>query len=85
MVVSMRGTRAGSHARRPRALAPALIALAACLAAAASAPGVAAGAPAPLPRLTTSQLAGQRVIYSYPGVNPPASLLARIRQGQAAG
>ena len=39
----------------------------------------------PLSGLTTSQLAGQRVIYSYPGLNPPASLLARIRQGQAAG
>jgi beta-N-acetylhexosaminidase len=51
----------------------------------------AAGAPAaaeaasPLPRLTTSQLAGQRVVYSYPGLNPPQALFARIRQGRAAG
>ena len=63
----------------------ATLALAACLAAAAASPAAAAAAPPPLPRLTTSQLAGQRVIYSYPGLNPPASLFARIRQGQAAG
>jgi beta-N-acetylhexosaminidase len=85
MVVLMRGTLARGHARRLRTLVPGLIVLALCLAATAAAPATAAGAPAPLPRLTTSQLAGQRVIYSYPGLNPPASLLARIRQGQAAG
>ena len=79
----MRGTLARAHARRPRAAVLGLAALAACLSA--TAPAAEAGTPAPLPRLTTSQLAGQRVIYSYPGVNPPASLFARIRQGQAAG
>lgn len=31
------------------------------------------------------QAAGQRVIYSYPGLTPPSSLLARIRAGEAAG
>lgn len=31
------------------------------------------------------QAAGQRVIYSYPGLVPPAGLLARIRAGEAAG
>lgn len=31
------------------------------------------------------QLAGQRVIYSYPGLTPPDSLLTRIRDGEAAG
>jgi beta-N-acetylhexosaminidase len=31
------------------------------------------------------QAAGQRVIYSYPGLTPPASLLDRIRAGEAAG
>lgn len=31
------------------------------------------------------QAAGQRIIYSYPGLTPPASLLARIRAGEAAG
>lgn len=30
-------------------------------------------------------LAGQRVIYSYPGLTPPEALLQRIRSGQAAG
>ena len=79
----MRGALARAHARRPRAAILGLAALAACLSV--TAPAAEAGTPAPLPRLTTSQLAGQRVIYSYPGVNPPASLFARIRQGQAAG
>jgi len=31
------------------------------------------------------QAAGQRVIYSYPGLVPPQGLLARIRAGEAAG
>jgi beta-N-acetylhexosaminidase len=31
------------------------------------------------------QAAGQRIIYSYPGLTPPASLLARIRAGEAGG
>jgi beta-N-acetylhexosaminidase len=31
------------------------------------------------------QAAGQRVVYSYPGLTPPESLLARIRAGEAAG
>ena len=35
--------------------------------------------------LSDQQLAGQRVIYSYNGRTPPASLLAEIRQGEAAG
>ncbi len=35
--------------------------------------------------LTPRQLAGQRVIYSYPGLTPPATLLQRIRAGEAAG
>ena len=35
--------------------------------------------------LTPDQLAGQRVIYSYRGLTPPASLLATIRAGEAAG
>ena len=38
-----------------------------------------------LPALTDRQLAGQRVIYSYSGLTPPARLLRRIRHGQAAG
>lgn len=43
----------------------------------------------PVPRrtatLTQEQLAGQRIIYSYPGLTPPAALLQRIRAGEAAG
>jgi beta-N-acetylhexosaminidase len=45
-------------------------------------------APRPLARrsaLTARQLAGQRVIYSYPGLTPPSSLLTAISAGEAAG
>jgi beta-N-acetylhexosaminidase len=42
-------------------------------------------APAVVATLSPKQLAGERVIYSYSGLNPPASLLDRIRAGQAAG
>jgi beta-N-acetylhexosaminidase len=42
-------------------------------------------APARKPALSTQQLAGQRVIYSYSGLTPPASLLQQISAGQAAG
>jgi beta-N-acetylhexosaminidase len=35
--------------------------------------------------LTPQQQAGQRVIYSYSGLTPPASLLRHIRNGEAAG
>ena len=45
----------------------------------------AAGSAAALSRLSAVQLAGQRVIYSYRGHTPPASLLWRIRHGEAAG
>ena len=34
---------------------------------------------------TVDELAGERIIYSYAGLKPPASLLAAIRAGQAAG
>jgi beta-N-acetylhexosaminidase len=51
-----------------------------------AAPGSAApGSAAALARLSAVQLAGQRVIYSYRGHTPPASLLWRIRHGEAAG
>jgi beta-N-acetylhexosaminidase len=36
-------------------------------------------------RLTPVQQAGQRVIFSYPGLTPPASLLDQISAGQAGG
>lgn len=38
-----------------------------------------------LATLTDQQLAGQRVIYSYTGLTPPAALLQRIESGKAAG
>ncbi|GAA1936165.1 glycoside hydrolase family 3 N-terminal domain-containing protein [Kitasatospora viridis] len=40
---------------------------------------------AQLARLTPDQLAGQRVIYSYKGPDPPEQLLTAIRSGRAAG
>ena len=40
---------------------------------------------AALPPLSPTQLAGQRVIYSYTGLAPPASLLHWIRVGKVAG
>jgi beta-N-acetylhexosaminidase len=38
-----------------------------------------------LPALSLEQMAGQRVIYSYGGLTPPASLLRLISHGDAAG
>jgi len=42
-------------------------------------------AKAALPPLSATQLAGQRVIYSYTGLTPPASLLRWIQAGKVAG
>jgi beta-N-acetylhexosaminidase len=36
-------------------------------------------------RLTVAQLAGQRVVYAYAGLRPPASLLRLIQAGEAGG
>jgi beta-N-acetylhexosaminidase len=44
-----------------------------------------AAAQAALPKLTSAQLAGQRIIYSYSGLTPPNQLLTLIKQGKAAG
>ncbi len=42
--------------------------------------------PAPQPAdLTTAQLAGQRVIFSYRGDQPPPELVRRVQRGEAAG
>src|SRR5690242_13872369 len=41
--------------------------------------------PAELASLSPQQLAGQRVIYSYSGLTPPASLISLIKHGEAAG
>jgi beta-N-acetylhexosaminidase len=43
------------------------------------------GAQAGISSLTPAQLAGQRIIYSYSGLTPPASLIQRIEAGEAAG
>jgi beta-N-acetylhexosaminidase len=53
--------------------------------ASASASQATAPAPAALPKLSLAQLAGQRVIYSYHGLTPPAALLSLISHGEAAG
>ncbi|MGP0048813.1 MAG: glycoside hydrolase family 3 N-terminal domain-containing protein, partial [Solirubrobacteraceae bacterium] len=44
-----------------------------------------AAATVPVQRLSLDQLAGQRIIYAYAGLQPPASLLTAIRAGEAAG
>ncbi|MGZ4324472.1 MAG: glycoside hydrolase family 3 N-terminal domain-containing protein [Solirubrobacteraceae bacterium] len=36
-------------------------------------------------RLSAQQLAGQRIVYAYAGLTPPASLLSAIRAGEAGG
>ena len=36
-------------------------------------------------RLSLQELAGQRIVYAYAGLKPPASLLAAIRAGEAGG
>jgi beta-N-acetylhexosaminidase len=38
-----------------------------------------------LPQLSLQQLAGQRIIYSYKGLTPPASLIDRIKAGKVGG
>jgi beta-N-acetylhexosaminidase len=83
---------------RPARLCIAAIAIAACATTAAgtvSAAGAVASTAAgrdpatalaaAIPRLSPAQLAGQRVIYSYSGLTPPAALLSLIRHGDAAG
>jgi beta-N-acetylhexosaminidase len=37
------------------------------------------------PQLSTTQLAGARVVYAYAGLQPPASLLKQIRAGEVGG
>ncbi|HEY3033449.1 MAG TPA: glycoside hydrolase family 3 N-terminal domain-containing protein [Streptosporangiaceae bacterium] len=50
-----------------------------------SSPNPAAASPDALPNLTPAQQAGQRVIYSYNGLTPPATLLSWIRHGLVGG
>jgi beta-N-acetylhexosaminidase len=67
--------------------AAALSAAVTLVAATASAAPAARGRPAAAaaPSLIPLQLAGQRVIYSYTGLTPPASLISQISHGEAAG
>jgi beta-N-acetylhexosaminidase len=44
-----------------------------------------AALPPPARTLTINQLAGQRIVYAYAGLRPPAALLAAIRAGQVGG
>jgi beta-N-acetylhexosaminidase len=67
------------------ALAAAVPAVAAAGAGTVTADGQEAGLATVLAGLSAQQLAGQRVIYSYAGLNPPASLISLIQHGQAAG
>ncbi|PJN21862.1 glycoside hydrolase family 3 N-terminal domain-containing protein [Kitasatospora sp. CB02891] len=41
--------------------------------------------PSPTAGANSADLAGQRIVYSYPGTTPPAALLQRIREGRVAG
>jgi beta-N-acetylhexosaminidase len=67
------------------ALGMALPAVAAARAGTTAGPGLEAGRAAVPKGLSPQQLAGQRVIYSYSGLNPPASLISLIQHGEAAG
>jgi beta-N-acetylhexosaminidase len=75
------GTRASARYRRRLVL----VVIGACLLLSGSAIAVPRPNLAAQLKLTDAQLAGQRVIYSYQGLTPPARLLARIRAGEAAG
>ncbi|HLX47175.1 MAG TPA: glycoside hydrolase family 3 N-terminal domain-containing protein [Streptosporangiaceae bacterium] len=48
-------------------------------------PATAVTAAPPLPKLSPAQMAGQRIIYSYAGLTPPASLLGWISHGEVGG
>jgi beta-N-acetylhexosaminidase len=71
--------------RSRRRLAAFALALAAALAPASASGGAATSPAAVVAKLSLAQLAGQRIIYAYGGLQPPASLLALIRAGDAAG
>ena len=78
-VPAVAGT-AGAAASPPRS-GPAASAPAAATTAAATT----AAAMAALPKMDAYQLAGQRTIYSYQGLNPPWQLLWAIRHGRVGG
>jgi beta-N-acetylhexosaminidase len=77
---------APGSARRAAAPAPAPRAVGAPRAVRRAPAAPAAAAPAtPAPALSVSELAGERIIDTYSGLTPPASLLRAIRAGQVAG
>ena len=78
-------TRATARAAVALSTAATLVAGAVAACAAADPASSSSAAASPLSRLTPLQLVGQRVIYSYTGLTPPASLLSRISHGEAAG
>jgi beta-N-acetylhexosaminidase len=77
MVPAMAMASAGAAAAGGHAAAP--------VAAIGSAAPPRLASPAALAGLSPQQLAGQRVIYSYPGLTPPASLISLIEHGEVAG
>ena len=90
------GARAGARSGTPGPTSPTQKATNAAERAAEAIQGAAAGptaaqlaalrAEAPvIARLSTQQMAGQRVIYSYNGLSAPAGLLALIRHGEVGG
>ncbi|HZE04281.1 MAG TPA: glycoside hydrolase family 3 N-terminal domain-containing protein, partial [Solirubrobacteraceae bacterium] len=68
---------------RPRLIALGLLAVAALVAV--SVAVARPSRPARVARLTLNRLAGQRIVYSYAGLRPPAALLSAIRAGEAGG
>ncbi|HEY2652892.1 MAG TPA: glycoside hydrolase family 3 N-terminal domain-containing protein [Solirubrobacteraceae bacterium] len=48
-------------------------------------PAAATNPPPAASRLSPQQLAGERIVYAYAGLQPPASLLSAIRAGDAGG
>ena len=79
------GSAASPGSAAPGSAAPGSAVPGSAVAGSAAAGSAAPGSAAALARLSAVQLAGQRVIYSYRGRTPPASLLWRIRRGEAAG
>jgi beta-N-acetylhexosaminidase len=81
-VAVLRAATAGSAAKPPAAVGSAVAGSA--LAGSAKV-GSLAGGVTGLPKLSRAQLAGQRVIYSYSGLSPPANLLRWIQEGKVGG
>jgi beta-N-acetylhexosaminidase len=79
------GAAAGTRPAAGAGAVAGLVKPAAAATAAGQPPGAAVPGAAALQQLDAWQLAGQHVIYSYPGLTPPSGLLSRICMGQVAG